>query len=161
MFFFSGVDANENLIISSESEEKGNLYLGSIKSPKNKEFLEKKKIKYCLTVLQKKLSFFEDLKKLEIEQTIIEADDIPSFNILPFLDDAADFIHDSLNKGNVLVHCGSGISRSATCVIAYFIKYKKCDMEKAWTIVKEKRSFVFPNRGFQKQLKRFEEKCNI
>ena len=156
-FFFSGIDANENQIITSENPEKGNLYLGNIKTAKNENFFKEKKVKFCLSVLQKKLSYFDHMSLKEINQKTISAYDIPSFQIYPFLNEAADFIEKSLNESNVLVHCGSGISRSTTCVIAFFIKYKNMTMEQAWELVKTKRSIVHPNRGFQKQLKLFED----
>ena len=157
MFFFSGIDSNENQIIHSQTIEKGNLYLGNIKTAKNQSFFKEKKIKFCLSVLQKKLAIFDFMQPPSIIQKTISAYDIPSFKIYPFLNEAADFINSSLKTSNILVHCGSGISRSTTCVIAFFIKYRGKTMEEGWEIVRKERSIVHPNKGFQKQLKRFED----
>ena len=50
-----------------------------------------------------------------------------------------------------------GISRSATLVIAYLIKKNLIGAREALKYVEEKRSIVFPNNGFLKQLGTFEK----
>ena len=39
------------------------------------------------------------------------------------------FIENGLKQGNVLVHCAAGVSRSASAIIAYLMKYKKISFE--------------------------------
>jgi protein-tyrosine phosphatase len=58
------------------------------------------------------------------------------------------FLTDALKKGNVLVHCFAGISRSATVVIAFLMKYKKMNFEEAFEFTKQKREIINPNFGF-------------
>jgi protein-tyrosine phosphatase len=48
----------------------------------------------------------------------------------------------------VLVHCNAGVSRSASLVIAYFIREKKLGFQEALNLVKSKRPQIFPNTGF-------------
>ena len=53
----------------------------------------------------------------------IAIDDDPTSNIAPRLNPVIDWI--KAQDKNVLVHCVSGVSRSATFVIAYLIRAKK------------------------------------
>jgi protein-tyrosine phosphatase len=59
-------------------------------------------------------------------------------------------------KGKVLVHCYQGISRSATFVLAYMIKFKKMRLEDAMRMLFDKR-LIWPNNGFLEKLIRYEE----
>ena len=69
------------------------------------------------------------------------------------INDVVDFIHKNLNKaGVVLVHCHKGISRSATFVIAYLIKYEGYTDEAAIDLVHARHPNTNPNQGFREQL---------
>ena len=72
--------------------------------------------------------------------------------------EAVEFMHDGIarNEG-VLVHCRHGVSRSATIVLAYLMRYGARDAagdfvpmtyEDAFDYVKERRPFISPNLGF-------------
>lgn len=52
----------------------------------------------------------------------------------------------------ILFHCHSGVSRSATFAIAYLMKKHKLTKDKAFDLVKSKRSIINPNYGFMKIL---------
>lgn len=66
-------------------------------------------------------------------------------------------IHDHIAEdGRVLVHCIAGISRSATIVIAYLIRYHGYSLVDAYNFVKTRRCCVQPNAGFWQQLAKFE-----
>jgi protein tyrosine phosphatase len=56
----------------------------------------------------------------------------------------------------VLVHCEAGISRSATTVIAYLMKFHNMTLGQAFQHTKERRRIINPNTGFVEQLRRFE-----
>jgi len=63
----------------------------------------------------------------------------------------SDFIADGLNQGGgVLVHCMFGISRSATAVMAFLMKYEGMNYYKAKNFVDTKRREVNPCMGFLK-----------
>ncbi len=47
-------------------------------------------------------------------------------------------------------HCAAGVSRSASIVIAYYIKEKKMTFQEAYDFVKSKRNKIYPNSGFVK-----------
>jgi hypothetical protein len=81
--------------------------------------------------------------------------DIGLFPIIAYLNSAANYIHKSMDSGVVLVHCFAGMSRSASCVMAYLIKYKGMTVESAYNFVKGKRWKVRPNSGFMRQLHMF------
>lgn len=59
-------------------------------------------------------------------------------------------------SGAVLVHCEAGISRSASTVIAYLVKFHAMSLEVAFRHVKERRAIICPNSGFVEQLRLFE-----
>lgn len=60
-------------------------------------------------------------------------------------------------KDNVLVHCRSGVSRSATLVIAYCMKVRGATVDQAYLYLKRKRPLVSPISGFHRQLKEYEK----
>lgn len=59
----------------------------------------------------------------KIEQLVIPIRDEDCENISEYLEKVNGFINKVVNEGrNLLVHCTLGVSRSATCVMAYLIK---------------------------------------
>lgn len=71
--------------------------------------------------------------------------------------EAIEFIDEAIEKGNILVHCLAGVSRSPTIVAAYLMYKKKLRYKEALAIIKQTRPFVNPNPGFIEQLKLFKE----
>ncbi|KAB7506955.1 Dual specificity protein phosphatase 19 [Armadillidium nasatum] len=85
--------------------------------------------------------------------------DNPEFPLIDMFDECCDFIHFAiLSGGRVLVHCNAGVSRSASIVIAYLMKYNSMTLDNAFAFVKQKRSFIKPNEGFVRQLKEYEQR---
>lgn len=66
-----------------------------------------------------------------IAHKVIAVEDSPSEDLYQHISDANDFIGKQLAKGNVLVHCRAGISRSATIVLAFLMKTKRWRMKRA------------------------------
>ena len=56
----------------------------------------------------------------------------------------------------VLVHCFAGVSRSATCVVAFLIRERRLSLVDALRLVSSRRHAVQPNAGFLRQLRAFE-----
>lgn len=82
----------------------------------------------------------------------IKANDVLTFNMTPYFSPASCFIDDALGSGGkVYVHCVSGVSRSATIVIAFLILKRNMQLMDAIKTVREKRE-ILPNDGFLKQL---------
>ncbi len=71
----------------------------------------------------------------------------------PHWHDIYDFIDLHVQQGHrVLVHCIKGRSRSATAVIYYVMRKKKCSLVEAVQIVKTARPVIRPNSNFVRQL---------
>ena len=64
------------------------------------------------------------------------------------------FMHCALNADGhkILVHCNAGVSRAATIVIAYLIRYNSMTLHEAYHHVKKLRPAIKPNEGFIRQL---------
>jgi len=90
----------------------------------------------------------ESVKKMYVR--LVDTD---SSDIAAHFDSAAQFINDEIKAGGrVLVHCAAGISRSATLVLAYLMRYGNYDLRKAFNLVKSVRRVVRPNNGFFQNL---------
>jgi dual specificity phosphatase 12 len=78
-------------------------------------------------------------------------------DILTYLQGATTFLNAILTDGgSVLVHCEQGISRSASVVLAYFMRFHQMTRDQAYVEVKRRRPKINPNPGFWKQLEAFE-----
>lgn len=102
----------------------------------------------------------EFYKSSGIEFMGIEALDITIFPLYKHFESSADFIHKGLlSGGKVLVHCGEGISRSATLVLSYLMI--KCGFSAQQSVqqVRKHRS-ILPNIGFLRQLCELNEQLN-
>lgn len=76
-----------------------------------------------------------------------------------YFHETADFIQNALNESpdnKVFVHCVCGVSRSATLVASWLIKYRGYKADDAVEYLKSKREVVDPNSGFLEQLRVFE-----
>lgn len=92
-------------------------------------------------------------RNAQIEFMGIEALDMTAFPLYQHFNSAADFIESALEKsdGKILVHCGEGISRSSTLVIAYLMIKKRMNVADAIRTVVKHRN-ILPNQGFLLQL---------
>jgi len=67
-------------------------------------------------------------------------------------------VNDALDRGEkVVIHCGRGISRSATLVISTLMHRLRLSYTDAFALVSAKRSCIYPNVGFQLQLFLYEK----
>ncbi|MEW5317279.1 MAG: hypothetical protein WDW38_008590 [Sanguina aurantia] len=82
-----------------------------------------------------------------------ELPDIESADISSLFNATYEFIEQARAKGQgVLVHCGAGVSRSATLVMMYLMRHNGWSAGKARELVEERRSLVMPNDGFWRTL---------
>jgi predicted protein tyrosine phosphatase len=94
-----------------------------------------------------------------LEYLRLSLEDVPSADLRGFLDDedgVLALLARSLSSGTrVLVHCRVGSSRSASIVLAHFVKNGRVSLFDAFTQLRQIHS-IKPNSGFTKQLIDFE-----
>lgn len=84
--------------------------------------------------------------------------DCPTEMIINHFQKSFEFIGGAMREGGcVFVHCGRGISRSGTIVMAYLMQTRNLDVSGAFSLVSQRRPSVYPNIGFQLQLHLFEK----
>ena len=93
---------------------------------------------------------------LRVKQALFETPDFQPVS-LDLLEKSADYIHSELSRGSRLyVHCKSGKGRSASAVIAFFMKYLNMPFLDAKLYVSAQRPAVHLNRGQTNSLLEFE-----
>jgi len=128
--------------------------LGSIYGTAEK-YLNKYKVTHVLTVAS---NCVPDLQLERVKYKLFELPDCPTHVIYTVFKEGLEFMREAiLNKGTVFVHCGRGVSRSATLVIAYLMHYENKMFQEALTLVNKQRRCAYPNIGFQLQLQYFEK----
>ncbi|KAK3083125.1 hypothetical protein FSP39_014656 [Pinctada imbricata] len=134
-----------------------NLFLGDYKISKDKDELKKVGITHLVNCAQgTKYNQIDTDENYFADSGIcfhgIQAMDSFGFKMTPFFDNAAEFIHNALqSEGKVYVHCQSGVSRSATIVLAFLMLKRRMRLLDAIKMIREKRP-AQPNGGFLKQL---------
>ena len=72
----------------------------------------------------------------KFKRLFIEVRDVDTEDLMSHFPNAVAFIDEGLSSGGrVLVHCIAGVSRSASCVIAYLMQKRQMRMEEALTFV--------------------------
>ncbi|RKP19611.1 phosphatases II, partial [Rozella allomycis CSF55] len=118
------------------------------------KLLEKNKVTHILNVAH----LNQDGLVNGVETINYNIQDIPEFNFLALFDEITEKMHSVLanTKNRLVVHCSAGISRSATIVIAYLMRYKTMKFDEAFEVLKRTHVVAHPNRGFTLQLKIYE-----
>eukprot|EP01083_Nonionella_stella_P002265 6510_1 len=137
--------------IIDKSDDIGALYLSNIQVAHNAKDLMHLQIKYVLTVTHdKSLSEKVPLNSKDCKFHIaindkVEDETIKAVNSqFPM---ASQWIHGKLTglKGNTLVHCSSGISRSSAVIIWYLMSFHEMNLKSAFEHVFNKRPVILPN----------------
>ena len=128
-----------------------NLWLGNYAAASSMTNLKKEGIKKVLCVMDFPTITYNE--EDNINQKVISIVDVPSENIIKYFGESIKFID---GEDKVLVHSMAGASSSATIVIAYIMWKEKKPMDDAIKFVQSKRNAVYPNYGFTKQLRMFE-----
>jgi len=100
-----------------------------------------------------------ELAMYRIQYRGFHVDDLPTENIYRHLQTSANYIHGAVSQGGtIVVNCYMGLSRSASCVLAYLMLHQNMNLDKALTRVRTSRP-INPNEGFIEQLKKFQTNC--
>ncbi|GIL44377.1 hypothetical protein Vafri_1861 [Volvox africanus] len=124
----------------------GVLYLGDWGHATNLERLDELNIRRILTIHNHPENLRPPPHIRHLKQ---ELPDVEDADISSLFSQAYDFIDEGRERGQaVLVHCGAGVSRSATLVIMYLMRRNAWSAHKAREHVVERRSVVSLNDGF-------------
>ena len=134
------------------------LFIGDKESATNVGFLKKYGITHVLNAAEGNEEGLVDLNDEHYEGTGITylgfpLWDAPGCNLVPYLGIAADYICSAINQpgGKCLVNCQMGVSRSASCAIAYMMVHLGMTATEALTLIRKSRD-CRPNDGFLEQL---------
>lgn len=132
------------------------LYLGSIYDAENTDWILQHKVRDVITVINgyDTNNMTEWLTTHNIQHHVYDVGDHSKENLSVLFSEIIRLIDAS---ETVLVHCGMGISRSATVVIAYLMYSERMYLDAALQFVLSKRLCIFPNDGFIIQLIEFEK----
>ncbi|CAK1601762.1 unnamed protein product [Parnassius mnemosyne] len=138
------------------------LYVGDAVAAKDKAFLRRMGINYVLNTAEGKRYtqvdtdhlYYRDCPGLRYKGFPLM--DIPTTDISKYFHIAANFIDEGISRGGrVLVHCMMGVSRSATCALAFLMIKRGMTFAEALALVRSRRD-IYPNDGFIRQLQQLD-----
>ena len=133
------------------------IFIGDAATAKNKKYLKILGITHLLNAAEGKRYGFVNTDKDYYADTTIKYLGLPladlfTTDISKYFYIAADFIDDAVSTGGkIFVNCMVGMSRSATCVLAYLMIKKEMLAVDAVRLVRKNR-YIQPNDGFLHQL---------
>ncbi|XP_032668897.1 dual specificity protein phosphatase 3-like [Odontomachus brunneus] len=133
------------------------IYIGNGETAKNKKYLEMLGITHLLNAAEGRRFGFVNTDSHYYADTAIKyygipVTDLPTADISKYFYTVADFIDEAMSTGGkAFVHCMQGVSRSATCVLAYLMIKKNILAVNALRMIRVNRD-VHPNNGFLQQL---------
>ncbi|XP_061735366.1 dual specificity protein phosphatase 19a isoform X1 [Nerophis ophidion] len=115
--------------------------------------LRKHKVSHILNVAFGVENVFPDLFVYKTVSIL----DQPDTDLVPHLQECCDFILQArAEKGVVLVHCNTGISRAPAAVIGYLMSCDDRSFDDALSVVAAARPATCPNPGFLNQLRKYQ-----
>ena len=104
------------------------LYLGNLKGASDMNALKAAGVTHVLSVASGIKPFFPK----DFKYKVISVTDTSQSSLIRHFPAAISFIKEGMAKGGVLVHCHAGVSRSASCVIAYLMQEKDMKFQEAF-----------------------------
>jgi len=135
------------------------IYIGGIESTWNSEWLKANNIKGIIQLESDRASYYQDkFEYLKINNLYDTEED----NISQYFQSTYEFIEKiKAVKGNVLIHCMMGASRSVAIAIAYLMKSERESYENCLSEIQQYQACAEPNSGFINQLKQFQQQMLI
>ncbi|XP_028292533.1 dual specificity protein phosphatase 19-like [Gouania willdenowi] len=126
------------------------LLLGSQDAAHDFSTLRKHKVSHILNVAFGVENVFPDLFVYKTVSIL----DQPDVNLMLHIKECSDFIQQAHSeKGVVLVHCNTGVSRAPAVVIGYLMSCDGQSFDTALSLVQSTRPASSPNPGFMEQLR--------
>ena len=137
----------------------GELYLGDWQHASDDEALDHLNVGAVLTIHQRP----HDLRVPRRRKHLcITQDDTDSDGILAHIEPAVAFIREASARGvATLVHCGAGISRSASLVVGFLMTQRRWSLARALAACVKARPQARPNAGFIKALTTLQAQLSI
>jgi len=132
------------------------LFLGPYAASKKMVKLREHNITHIMVVRSEKERIIAPAYPNDFQYYILEIPDCPTASLLPYLPEVLAFIDAGRTSGGILLHCDSGISRSAAVTIAYVMRDQNLSYDQAFQYVADRRCCVHPNLGFMHQLGEYE-----
>ncbi|KAI6656682.1 Dual specificity phosphatase [Oopsacas minuta] len=129
------------------------VYQGNMDGAKDKAGLKAAGITHIVSVKDSPIELFPG----DFVYLLVDAEDVPGYNLAQHFERCIDFIHGALlSGGTVLTHCMAGISRASTVNCAYLMTASGLPMNEVLKAIRIKREVANPNGGFLKQLSQYE-----
>lgn len=126
------------------------LYLGDMFDANNDTLIKANNIT-CIVSVAERLKI--NIGNPNIKLYKYELADDYKCDIINYFDEICEIIN---KECIVLVNCVAGVSRSATIIIAYLMKYYNMSLKNAFIYVRKKRDRICPNKHFMKCLLDYE-----
>lgn len=140
------------------------LFIGSSKDAKNLAWLKRNHIRYIINCTNSVDSggvpnYHEKSEPLSFEYCRLPISDNDSELLKHHYEKGWAFFHRCLVRedGACLVHCKLGISRSASCVMSFLIKFMRMGFSESLNLLIASRPEVSPNSDFRQQLRELAE----
>jgi protein-tyrosine phosphatase len=125
-----------------------NIYIGNYPAALNISLLKNIGITHILVAGKDMVEMFPN----DFIYKTISLYDSPHTNISKYFPESNTFIK---SADKILVHCGAGVSRSVSLVLAYLISEYNMTYSESIKLMKSKRQIANPNTGFEKHLRKY------
>ncbi|CAB3408191.1 unnamed protein product [Caenorhabditis bovis] len=141
-------------VLGQMSEINDHLYLSGASVLKPEKIKQRKINMIVNATTEEPSTYMQGVDTLKIR-----VEDHPYARLGEHFDTVADKIRAVKERGGrTLVHCMAGVSRSASLVMIYLVKYEHMTLRQAYHYVKAARPVIRPNIGFWKQMVDYERR---